>query len=125
VENDTPLTPTLLKDTYLKLNYDYFGPDAVIDNEIAIEWARIPHFYYNFYVYQYATGISAAISLADKVLQNAPKARENYLTFLEGGSSLFPIDLLKLAGIDLTTAAPFEIALTLFGQQITALEQLL
>lgn len=125
VENDRPLTPALLKETYLQLNRDYFGPDVIIDNEIAIEWARIPHFYYNFYVYQYATGISAAIALAKKVLNNEAKAKENYLTFLQGGSSLFPIDLLKLAGIDLTTSTPFESALHLFEEQVIELEKLL
>lgn len=123
-EAGTPLTPTLLKEIYHQLNVDYFGPDAFVDEEIRIEWARIPHFYYNFYVYQYATGISAALSLAEKVLGGDPEARDNYLSFLSGGSSLFPIDLLKLAGVDMTTPEPVEAALRKFDSLLTELESL-
>lgn len=123
MEEGIPLTPALLKEHYIQLNRDYFGPDVIIDDEIAIEWARIPHFYYNFYVYQYATGVSAAISLAEQVLNKEAHAKENYLTFLRGGSSLFPIDLLKLAGIDLTTSAPFAKALSFFEKQTEELEK--
>ncbi|MEZ5315720.1 MAG: oligoendopeptidase F [Chlamydiales bacterium] len=108
VENNIPLTPSLLKTIYYQLNVDYFGPDAFIDEEIQIEWARIPHFYYNFYVYQYATGISAALTLAEKVLSGDAKARDHYLQFLKGGSSLFPIELLKLAGVDMISTEPIE-----------------
>ncbi|MFZ0564729.1 MAG: oligoendopeptidase F [Chlamydiales bacterium] len=114
VEAHQPLTPTLLKEIYHQLNVDYFGPDIVIDPEIAIEWARIPHFYYNFYVYQYATGISAAFALVEKVLQGDQTARENYLQFLKGGASLFPVDLLKLAGVDITTPRPIQAILRKF-----------
>jgi len=124
VEQNVPLTPNLIKEIYYKLNVDYFGPDAVVDQEIAIEWARIPHFYYNFYVYQYATGISAALSLADKVLKGDDKARVNYLSFLKGGSSLYPIDLLKIAGVDMSTPAPVESTLQKFNSLLTELEQL-
>ena len=101
-----------------------FGPEATIDPEVAIEWARIPHFYYNFYVYQYATGISAALSLAEKVLQGDEQARDHYLAFLKGGSSLFPIDLLKLAGVDMSTPAPVQAALRKFDALLDELEQL-
>ena len=124
VEANTPLTPALLSEIYIQLNRDYFGPEATIDPEIAIEWARIPHFYYNFYVYQYATGISAALSLAEKTLQGDTHARDNYLSFLKGGSSLFPIDLLKLAGVDMSTPEPVQATLRKFDSLVTELEQL-
>lgn len=114
VEQGVPLTPVLLKEMYLQLNQDYFGPEATIDTEIAIEWARIPHFYYNFYVYQYATGISAALSLAKKVLAKDETARDAYLSFLKAGGSLYPIDLLKLAGVDMTTPQPVSAAISKF-----------
>lgn len=121
VEEGTPLTPALLKELYLKLNTDYFGPDATIDPLISIEWARIPHFYYNFYVYQYATGISAALALAEKVLAGDKTATQNYLNFLKGGSSRFPIDLLKGAGVDMATPDPVNATLRKFN---TLLDQL-
>lgn len=124
VESGTPLTPTLLKEIFYQLNVDYFGPEAVVDTEIQIEWARIPHFYYNFYVYQYATGISAALSLAEKVLAGDKTACQNYLSFLKGGCSLFPIDLLKVAGVDMTTPAPVQAALRKFDSLLTDLEKL-
>lgn len=124
VEGGTPLTPALLKEVYYQLNVDYFGPDVVIDQEIEIEWARIPHFYYNFYVYQYATGISAALSLVEKVLSGDTQALDNYLSFLKGGCSLFPIDLLKLAGVDMTTSEPVEAALRKFDSLVDQFEPL-
>lgn len=124
VEAGTPLTPALLKELYYQLNIDYFGPDVIIDKEIDIEWARIPHFYYNFYVYQYATGISAALSLAEKILDGDTQAQENYLSFLKGGSSLFPIDLLKLAGVDMTTPHPVQAAIRKFDTLLNELETL-
>jgi oligoendopeptidase F len=97
-ESGVPLTPTLLKTEYRKLNEAYFGPDVVLDHEIDIEWARIPHFYYNFYVYQYATGISAAHTLADIVEKEGPA---RYLKFLSSGGSAYPLDLLAMAGVDM------------------------
>lgn len=124
VEEGTPLTPTLLKEIYTKLNTDYFGPNVVIDAPIAIEWARIPHFYYNFYVYQYATGISAATCLSERVLHKEPRALEQYLAFLKSGGSLYPIDLLKLAGIDMTTAAPIEAIIRKFDSLVSELATL-
>ncbi len=124
VEQEIPLTPKLLKELYLQLNADYFGPEATIDPEIAIEWARIPHFYYNFYVFQYATGISAALSLVEKILQGDEKARDEYLMFLKGGSSLFPIDLLKLAGVDMSKPAPVQATLKKFDSLLNQLEAL-
>lgn len=121
-EANTPLTPALLKEIYLKLNQDYFGEAAYIDPEIAIEWARIPHFYYNFYVYQYATGISAALSLAEKVLNGDCAAKQNYLNFLKGGGSLYPIDLLKIAGVDMSSPEPVRSAIRHFDSLLNQLE---
>ncbi len=103
VEKGIPLTPDFLNKEYLQLNRDYFGPSVVIDEEIQYEWARIPHFYYNFYVYQYATGISAAHALVQKVLKDGPEA---YLQFLSSGGSRFPLDILKSAGVDMTRSDP-------------------
>lgn len=124
VEAGSPLTPNLLKEIYFQLNRDYFGEGVTMDSEIAIEWARIPHFYYNFYVYQYATGISAALNLVEKVLLGDAQARNNYLAFLQGGSSLFPIDLLKLAGVDMSTPAPVQAAIRKFDSLLDNLEEL-
>ncbi len=125
VEKGTPLTPHLLKQEYRQLNYKYFGPHVVIDEEIDIEWARIPHFYYNFYVFQYATGISAALALSDKVVNGDDKDREDYLSFLKGGSSQYPIDMLKMAGIDMESPAPVKAAILKFDRLLTELDHLL
>ncbi|MCH9610927.1 MAG: Oligoendopeptidase F, plasmid [Chlamydiales bacterium] len=125
VEEGTPLTPSLLKEYYHQLNVDYFGPSVVIDEAIAIEWARIPHFYYNFYVYQYATGISAALALCEKVLSGDESARRNYLSFLQGGGSLFPIDLLKMAGVDMSCSQPVEATVRTFDHHLSELEKLI
>jgi len=108
VENNTPLTYQLLNKEYYDLNKFYFGNAVNINKEIEIEWARIPHFYYNFYVYQYATGISAAISLYNRVINGGEKERIDYLNFLKSGSSKFPIDILKEAGVDMTTTRAVE-----------------
>jgi len=128
VEEGTPLTPQLLKDEYLKLNQEYFGSHLTIDSELAIEWARIPHFYYNFYVYQYATGISAALALSEKILTAAPSEKPSiqnaYLSFLKGGSSDYPIQLLKKAGVDMTSPAPIEATLHIFDTLLNQLEKL-
>lgn len=124
-EQGIPLTPSLLKEEYRKLNEIYFGPATFIDKEIEIEWARIPHFYYNFYVFQYATGISAALALADKVVKGNQKDRDAYLAFLKGGSSQYPIEMLKMAGIDMTSPAPVKAAIDTFDQLLTELEHLL
>ncbi len=99
LEKQIPITPDRLKEEYKKLNMEYFGPDLVIDDELTFEYLRIPHFYYNFYVYQYATGIAAAYSLVDKVKSQGPK---KYLEFLSSGGSGYPVDLLKKAGLDIT-----------------------
>ncbi len=120
-----PLTADVLNDIYYKLNKEYFGDDIVIDPEIALEWARIPHFYTPFYVYQYATGYSAAIAISRRILQGGQEEREGYFRFLSGGSSMNPIDLLKLCGIDMTTKKPVEDALALFGELLDEMEKLL
>ncbi len=125
VEQGTPLTPSLLMEKYTELNAAYFGKEAVIDKEIAIEWARIPHFYYNFYVYQYATGISAALSLAEKVESGDTKSRDAYLAFLKSGGKDFPIQLLKNAGIDMTTKEPVRATLRKFDALVAELARAL
>ena len=125
VQKQQPLTADVLCDVYYKLNQLYFGDDINIDKEIALEWARIPHFYTPFYVYQYATGYSAAIAISRKILSGDPAAREGYFKFLSGGSSKNPIDLLKLAGVDMTSKEPVESALKLFGDLLDQMEELL
>lgn len=124
-EKGMTLTAEALNKLYYDLNVKYYGKDIVVDNEIAIEWARIPHFFYNFYVFQYATGYSAAIALSRKILNEGEEAVKNYKKFLSGGCSKSPIDLLKIAGVDMTTAKPINEALELFGKLIDELEQLL
>ena len=110
---------------YRKLNEDYFGKDIVVDDQFALEWARIPHFYYNYYVYQYATGYAAAIAISRRILKEGQPAVDDYFKFLSGGCSMPPIDLLKLAGVDLSTPAPIHQALELFDQLIDQLDELL
>lgn len=125
VEKNIPLTPALLNDEFTKLYVKYFGEEITIDPQIAIEWARIPHFYYNFYVYQYATGISAALALSDRVNNGGPKEREEYLSFLKGGSSKYPIELLQMAGVDMRSPEPVRAAIKKFGDLVNQLENLL
>ncbi len=124
VEDDVPLTFQLLKKEYRKLNEFYFGKDVVVDDEIEIEWARIPHFYYNYYVYQYATGISAAISLFNKVINGSQVDVDQYIGFLKAGNSKFPIDILKDAGVDMTTPKPIETAIDYFDDLLAKLKEL-
>ena len=119
------LTADALSEKYLALNKLYFGPDMVSDDGIALEWARIPHFYYNYYVFQYATGYSAAIALSRKILAEGKPAVERYLGFLSGGCSKTPIDLLKGAGVDMTSPEPVNTALELFGKLLDEMEELM
>lgn len=119
-----PLTAEALSQMYLELNQKYFGPDMEKDEEIAYEWMRIPHFYTPFYVYQYATGYSAAVALSAKILKEGKPAVDAYMSFLKGGESKDPIDLLKMAGVDMTTEKPVADALALFGELVTELETL-
>ena len=118
------LTADTLCAEYRRLNELYFGPDMVVDDEIAMEWARIPHFYYDYYVFQYATGYSAAIALSRRILREGESAVKDYLNFLSGGCSKSPIDLLKGAGVDMTSPAPVNDALALFGQLLDEMEAL-
>ena len=118
------LTAEVLCEEYKKLNALYYGPDMVVDDEIAMEWARIPHFYYNYYVFQYATGYSAAIALSRKILAEGESAVKDYLGFLSGGCSKSPIDLLKGAGVDMTSPEPINQALKLFDELLDEMEEL-
>ncbi|MBD1383067.1 oligoendopeptidase F [Metabacillus arenae] len=124
-QDGEPLTPELLTSTYYELNKKYFGEKLVIDEEIGLEWARIPHFYYNYYVYQYATGFSAATALSKQILEEGQPAVDRYLEFLKSGSSDYPIEVLKKAGVDMTSAEPIEEALKVFEEKLTEMEQLL
>jgi oligoendopeptidase F len=124
-ENGESLTADTLTLLYTELNKKYYGGEAVVDELVGIEWARIPHFYYNFYVYQYATGISAAAALVQQILQEGQPAVERYLKFLSSGSSDYSIELLKKAGVDMTTPQPVRQALQLFESHLTQMEQLL
>jgi oligoendopeptidase F len=120
------LTAEKLTEEYYALNKKYFGDDIVVDEEIGIEWARIPHFYYNYYVYQYATGYSAAVSLSNQILTEGEPAVERYINnFLKAGSSDYPIEVLKKAGVDMTSAAPIEEACRVFEEKLNELESLL
>ena len=110
---------------YRRLNEMYFGPDMVVDDEIAVEWARIPHFYFDYYVFQYATGYSAAIALSRRILSEGECAVQDYLHFLSGGCSASPIELLKGAGVDMTGPEPVQQALDLFGQLLDEMEELM
>ena len=124
-QNGEGITADVCCALYRQLNEDYFGPDLVVDDAIALEWARIPHFYYNYYVYQYATGYAAAIALSRRILKEGEPAVEDYLKFLRGGSSMPPIELLKMAGVDMSTADPINQALALFDELIGELEALM
>lgn len=124
-ERGEGLTADALCDIYRQLNADYFGPDIVVDEEISLEWARIPHFYYNYYVYQYSTGYAAAIALSQKILSGGPEAVEHYLGFLKGGCSKSPIDLLRGAGVDMATAKPIDDALALFDSLLDEMDELM
>jgi oligoendopeptidase F len=123
-ENDEPLTADGLTERYYDLAKRYHGPTVILDDEVGLEWSRIPHFYYNFYVYQYSTGISAALALADKVQQGDAAAVTNYLSFLGGGSSKSSIDLLRGAGVDMASPAPVQAAMDHFAVLLDELEQL-
>lgn len=124
-EQGEPLTADTLSKMYRALNEKYYGAEVTVDDLIDIEWARIPHFYYNFYVYQYATGISAASALVQQILQEGKPAVDRYLKFLSSGSSDYSIELLKKAGVDMTTPQPVRQAFQLFESHLEQMEQLL
>ena len=123
-ERGEGLTADALCEIYRQLNADYFGADIVLDDEISLEWARIPHFFYNYYVYQYSTGYTAAIALSERILKGGQPAVEDYLNFLKGGNSKPPIDLLRGAGVDMATAQPIDEALQLFDRLIDEMDEL-
>ena len=110
---------------YKKLNEQYFGPEMNVDEEISLEWARIPHFYYDYYVYQYATGYAAAIALSRRILREGEAAVKDYLGFLSGGCSADPITLLRGAGVDMASPKPIEDATKLFDEMISEMEKIL
>lgn len=124
-EQGESLTAESLNELYLKLNQKYYGTEIVSDKEIAFEWAKIPHFYYNFYVYQYATGFSAAVALARGILKEGAPAVERYKKFLRGGCSESPLELLKIAGVNLESPKPVQDALDVFGEILDEIETLL
>lgn len=119
------LTAEALNDMYLELNKRYYGDAMCVDDLIKVEWARIPHFYYDYYVFQYATGFSAAMAISKRILSGQENAVRDYLRFLSGGCSKTPIELLKIAGADMTTAQPVNDALALFGTLIDEMEELM
>ncbi|MFQ9514813.1 MAG: oligoendopeptidase F [Eubacterium sp.] len=123
-EEGETLTSDVLCKVYYDLNKQYFGDEMVLDEEIALEWARIPHFYNPFYVYQYATGISAAIALSRKIMSEGEKGVADYMKFLTGGGSKDPIELLKLAGVDMASKEPIRSALQLFKELLDQMEEL-
>ena len=124
VSEGQTLTVDLLCQEYRKLNEQYYGPDMVVDDRIAMEWARIPHFYYDYYVFQYATGYCAAIALSRRILAEGQPAVEDYLRFLSGGCSKSPIELLKEAGVNMAGTVPVEQALQLFDELLDEMEKL-
>lgn len=126
VQKNEALTAQSLTEEYYKLNKKYFGEeDIVIDEEIGLEWSRIPHFYYNYYVYQYATGFSAATALSKQILEEGEPAVKRYIEFLSAGSSDYPIEVLKKAGVDMASSDPIRDACKVFEEKLNELEQLL
>ena len=124
-EQGQPLTADTLSSMYQALNEKYYGAEVTTDELIGIEWARIPHFYYNFYVFQYATGVSAATALMQRILHEGKPAVDRYLNFLSSGSSDYSIELLKKAGVDMTTPEPICQALQVFDSHLTQMEELI
>lgn len=125
-QNNEALTADSLTKDYYELNKKYFGEeDIMIDEEIGLEWSRIPHFYYNYYVYQYATGFSAATALSKQILEEGQPAVDRYIDFLKSGSSDYPIEVLKKAGVDMTSAKPMQEALKVFEEKLNEMEALL
>ncbi|WP_107572312.1 oligoendopeptidase F [Clostridioides difficile] len=123
VENGEPLTADEFTDIYYKLNEKYYGKSAIVDKQIGIEWARIPHFYSNFYVYKYATGFSAASALSQQILSEGSTAVDRYINFLKSGGSEYPLEQLKSAGVDMTKKESIEEALNVFAELVNKLEK--
>ena len=125
LENGAPITSDRLFDLYKELNVQYYGNEIIIDDLIGYEWSRIPHFYNAFYVYQYATGFSAAVALSKNILEGGSSAADHYKNFLKSGSSKYPIDILKEAGIDMTQTKPIEKALSVFENLLDEMDALI
>jgi oligoendopeptidase F len=125
VEAGEPLTVESLKTEYGKLLADYFGPEFVIDDKLKLECLRIPHFYSAFYVYKYATGLSAAIALSERVLTGGARELGDYMSFLKGGCSKWPLDLMRDAGVDMASPEPVDTALSHFERLVGELDELL
>lgn len=125
IDNDEIINVDDLNNIYLSLNKKYYGNDIISDDEIALEWARIPHFYNEFYVYQYATGFSAAIALSKRIMKLKAEGVKDYMKFLTGGSSKDPIELLKDAGVDMSKKEPIQEALDLFEELLEEFEKML
>ncbi|ELC8441319.1 oligoendopeptidase F [Clostridium perfringens] len=125
IENGEALTSEELCKMWKDINVKYFGEDMIVDEEISIEWARIPHFYSDFYVYQYATGYAAAASFANSILTGGEEAVEKYKSFLKAGGSMYPIDTLKMAGVDMTTSKPLKDTLDRFNELLDMLEEII
>lgn len=125
IEKGEALSASKLNEMYLELNKAYFGEGVVVDEPISLEWARIPHFYYNYYVYQYATGFSSAVAIADQLKSGGQEAVDNYITFLSSGNSRYPLDTLKAAGVDMTTSEPVDSALAVFKEILAEMSSLI
>jgi oligoendopeptidase F len=123
IEQGNPLTSEDLCKIWHDLNVKFFGPEMIVDKEIDMEWARIPHFYSDFYVYQYATGYAAASSFARSILQEGESAVERYTEFLKAGGSDYPINILKKAGVDMTTPKPLEDTIKRFEELLDMMEK--
>ena len=124
-ESGNVLTSETICKEYYELNKLYFGNNVVVDDLIKYEWERIPHFYYNFYVYKYATGLSAACYIVKNILDNKENAKENYLKFLKSGGSMYPLDELKLAGVDMNKPEVVESAISMFKETIEEFKTLI
>jgi oligoendopeptidase F len=124
VEADEPITAIRLNEIYAGLIRDYYGPGFTMDPNDGVEWAYIPHFYYKYYVYSYATGLASGIAIAERVAAGEPGARESYLEMLKAGNSRPPVELLQGAGVDLTTPQPIAAALEFFERTVSELEKL-
>ncbi|MDE5737512.1 MAG: oligoendopeptidase F family protein, partial [Oscillospiraceae bacterium] len=118
------LTADLLNEKYYALNQKYFGNEVILDKEIALEWARIPHFYYNFYVYKYAIGLTAASHIVKRIRNHEPNALEDYFAFLKTGSKKNPVESLKIAGVDMTKTDAFDSAVEIFSELIDEFEKI-
>ena len=123
VEEGNPLTAKEFNDIYYDLNKKYYGDSTIVDEQIALEWARIPHFYSNFYVYKYATGFSAASALSQKILTEGKESVDKYIEFLKSGGSDYPLNQLRAAGVDMEKKESVDKALEVFKELVDKLEK--